>query len=299
MSNESIGQKLARYREAMGLTTTTAATRLHCDESILISLEADRFGEIGARVFAQGHLRRYADLLGAPTAELMAEWSAQGASLGAPDLTQIPRAPVRAVDSQVWVRRLGVLAAAIVIAVAAWWILRGAGLSARSGIPAETSAIGTTTATDTTSTPVAGVPAAGTLEAGTPASSSPVTASATSTTSSVVATPASVIATAAVVTGKVTLAIDARADCWVEIYDATGQKLYFDNLRRGSEARVSGEGPLRVLLGRADVTSLEVGGRPVTIPAALIRNLTAYFTVDAAATLRAFNKPEDSAGSTP
>lgn len=299
MSNESIGQKLARYREAMGLTTTTAATRLHCDESILISLEADRFGEIGARVFAQGHLRRYADLLGAPTAELMAEWSAQGASLGAPDLTQIPRAPVRAVDSQVWVRRLGVLAAAIVIAVAAWWILRGAGLSARSGIPAETSAIGTTTATDTTSTPVAGVPAAGTLEAGTPASSSPVTAGATSTTSSVVATPASVIATAAVVTGKVTLAIDARADCWVEIYDATGQKLYFDNLRRGSEARVSGEGPLRVLLGRADVTSLEVGGRPVTIPAALIRNLTAYFTVDAAATLRAFNKPEDSAGSTP
>lgn len=310
MSNESIGQKLTRHREAMGLTTATAATRLHCDESILISLEADRFAEIGARVFAQGHLRRYADLLGAPTAELMAEWSAQGASLGAPDLTQIPRAPVRAVDSQVWVRRLGVLAAAIVIAVAAWWILRGAGLSARSGMPTETSvvdtaatetasAIGTTTVTDTTSTPVAGAPAAGTLEAGTSASSSPVTAGAPSATASVVATPASVIAAPAVVTGKVTLAIDARADCWVEIYDATGRKLYFDNLRRGSEARVSGEGPLRVLLGRADVTSLEVGGRPVTIPAELIRNLTAYFTVDAAATLRAFNKPENSAGSTP
>jgi hypothetical protein len=87
------------------------------------------------------------------------------------------------------------------------------------------------------------------------------------------------------------LAIDVRADCWVEIYDAAGQKLYFDNVSRGAQARAAGDGPLRVLLGRADMASLQVGGRAVTIPAGFIRNSTAYFTVDAAANLQPFVKP--------
>jgi len=38
MTSESIGQRLTRCREAMGLTTTAAAARLHCDESIIVSL---------------------------------------------------------------------------------------------------------------------------------------------------------------------------------------------------------------------------------------------------------------------
>ena len=92
------------------------------------------------------------------------------------------------------------------------------------------------------------------------------------------------------------LAVDVRADCWVEIYDATGRKLYFDTVGRGAQARAAGQGPLRVLLGRADVASLQVGGRPVTIPAGFIRNSTAYFTVDAAGSLRPFAKPDATTG---
>jgi len=143
MTSESIGQRLTRCREAMGLTTTTAAARLHCDESIIVSLEADRFAEIGARVFVQGHLRRYADLIGAPTAELMADWAAQGAALAAPDLTKIPRAPMPTVDSQAWGRRLGIVAAAVVIAVAAWWILQGAGVSGQATVSSTPATIST------------------------------------------------------------------------------------------------------------------------------------------------------------
>ncbi|MFZ9667825.1 MAG: DUF4115 domain-containing protein, partial [Steroidobacteraceae bacterium] len=92
------------------------------------------------------------------------------------------------------------------------------------------------------------------------------------------------------VAGRVVLAIDVRADCWVEIYDAAGQKLYFDNVPRGAQARAAGDGPLRVLLGRADAASLQVGGRAIAIPSSFIRNSTAYFTVDAAANLQPFVK---------
>jgi cytoskeleton protein RodZ len=109
------------------------------------------------------------------------------------------------------------------------------------------------------------------------------------------AAPTPIVAPATAAQGRVVIAIEAQADCWIEIYDATGKKLYFDNVGRGASARAAGTGPLRVLLGRADVASLQVGGRPVTIPARLIRNSTAYFTVDAAATLRPYIKPEDPA----
>ena len=280
MSQDTIGQRLTRYRDTMGLTTAAAAARLHCDESIIIALEADRFAEIGARVFVQGHLRRYADLIGAPTAELLADFSAEGVALAAPDLTKIPRAPIPAVNSQAWARRLGIVAAAVVIAVAAWWILQGAGVS-NSSIPAAekmplteeaaSSSVELPTATNETAVVEPSVVAP-------PAVAPPV-----------VEPPVS--ATTPGVAGRVVLAIDVRADCWVEIYDVEGQKLYFDNVPRGAQARAAGDGPLRVLLGRADAASLQVGGRAIAIPSSFIRNSTAYFTVDAAANLKPFVKP--------
>ena len=280
MSQDTIGQRLTRYRDTMGLTTAAVAARLYCDESIIIALEADRFAEIGARVFVQGHLRRYADLIGAPTAELLADFSAEGVALAAPDLTKIPRAPIPAVNSQAWARRLGIVAAAVVIAVAAWWILQGAGVS-NSSIPAAekmplteeaaSTAVELPTATNETAVVEPSVVAP-------PAVAPPV-----------VEPPVS--ATTPGVAGRVVLAIDVRADCWVEIYDVAGQKLYFDNVPRGAQARAAGDGPLRVLLGRADAASLQVGGRAIAIPSSFIRNSTAYFTVDAAANLQPFVKP--------
>jgi cytoskeleton protein RodZ len=293
MTSESIGQRLTRCREAMGLTTATAAARLYCDESIIVSLEADRFAEIGARVFVQGHLRRYADLVGAPTAELMTDWAAQGAVLTAPDLTRIPRAPMPVVNSQAWARRLGIVAAAVVIAVAAWWILQGAGVSGQSttsSVPGQTQAVASTEVAST------GAPAAP------EAISTPVTSTQTVTATPSAVEPTAIAATGAAPaalgptssSGRVVIAIETQSDCWVEIYDATGKKLYFDNVSRGTSARAAGVSPLRVLLGRADVAALQVDGRPVTIPAQLIRNSTAYFTVDAAGALRPYVKPEDS-----
>jgi cytoskeleton protein RodZ len=286
MSQETIGQRLTRHRETMGLTTAAAAARLHCDESIIIALEADRFAAIGARVFVQGHLRRYADLIGAPTAELLADFGAESAALAAPDLTRIPRAPMPTVNSQAWARRLGIVAAAVVIAVAAWWILQGAGVS-NSPIPAAEK-ISLTSEVDSTSVEL---PASG---AELVAASAGGAASAITNETAVVETPVvepPVAPTTPRVAGRVVLAIDVRADCWVEIYDAAGQKLYFDNVSRGAQARAVGDGPLRVLLGRADVASLQVGGRAVAIPSGFIRNSTAYFTVDAAANLQPFVKP--------
>ena len=48
-----------------------AAEKLHLDPKVIEALEADRFAELGASVYVRGHLRRYADFVGEPGAELV------------------------------------------------------------------------------------------------------------------------------------------------------------------------------------------------------------------------------------
>lgn len=275
---ETIGQQLARRREAAQLTVAAAAARLRCDVKIIAALEADRFDELGAPVFAQGHLRRYAELVGAPVAEILAEWSQRSAQIAEPDLTRIPRAPARTVDRQAWGRRLTGAAGALVIAVAAWWILQGAGVEAPS--------VSNTAPNAAPAAPVVAPVAA--AESPTPA---PVAAVAPSAPAAIAEPPpAPIVETAA----SLAVTIEVREDCWVELYDASGRRLFFGTVLKGNRAVVRGAAPLRVVLGRADAATLLVAGRAVPIPANLIRNSTAYFTVDGSARLRAL--PPASAG---
>lgn len=269
---ESIGPRLARLRTERGMTTAAAAAKLHCDETILQALESERFNDIGARVFVQGHLRRYAEFLGAPVDEILAEWSRRGASFSEPDLTQVPRAPARAVDPQAVGRRVGYVAAAVVITVAAWWILQGGGV-ARPPKAAVKSLI---------ATPVAETSVVASPAVAPPVVAPPVVAPV------IVETPVA----APPVRGQLALALTPRsAESWVEVYDAAGKRVFFDLVRRGNRIAVQGAAPLRVLLGRADVTAMELDGRDVTIPSEFMYNGTAHFTIDPEGKLTRVVKP--------
>ena len=293
--DESIGPRLARHREGRGLTLEAAAAKLHCDVAILRALETERFGEIGARVFVQGHLRRYAEFLGAPADELLAEWARRGAAQTDPDLTRVPRAPARVVDPQAWGRRLGSLAAALVIAVAAWWILKGGGVATPvPSVPAAMPSAAVATPAVNMSTmvpPVASGPVTAAPVAAAPVAEAAATPPVRGVSTSVApAAPAAPAATP--VAGRRSIVLTAgAADSWVEVYDATGRRLYFDLVRRGSRATAEGAAPLRVLVGRADTTALEIDGRGVTIPAELLRNATAHFTIDSQSRLARYLKP--------
>jgi cytoskeleton protein RodZ len=245
-----------------------AATQLHCDEVLLRALEADRFGELGAPVFVQGHLRRYADYLGAPTEQLMGAWATLRAEkLAEPDLARIPRAPVRAVDPKVWTRRAVVAGITVLIAAAAWLILGWGSSSA----PA----------------PVVPTPAA-------VAKPSPAPALAPVTTSVPVSTPApapAVTPDAArapttdptpVSTGAAVLRLVPRQSSWIEVYDASNRRRYYGNAAAGTPLALRGEAPFSVVLGRADAVAIELDGRPITLPAAFVYNATAFVTIDAA-----------------
>jgi cytoskeleton protein RodZ len=64
------GAWLAAAREQAGLSLMQAAEQLHLDVAAVKALEAGRFEVLGAAVYARGHLRRYAELLGLPAQEV-------------------------------------------------------------------------------------------------------------------------------------------------------------------------------------------------------------------------------------
>lgn len=285
----SIGQTLARWRAQRGESVSNVAARLRCDVAVIEALEADRFNDLGAPVFARGHLKRYADLLGAPVDELLERWAVvQRQSLAPPDLTSMPRARARSVDTRVWGRRVGAAAVALVIGLAAWWILKGSGTAttptqlAAQALPPPPPA--------PTPLPVAAQPAV--AGAATPLSTTPETTPPPAGTTPAVVIPAQVStavspASAPPVAGdRARLRLAAREDSWVQVVDATGRRLYFGTLRRDNSISLNGAAPLRVLLGRADATSVELAGRPVTVPKSIIFNATAHFTIDAAGQLQ-------------
>src|SRR4029078_5779266 len=81
----SIGERLRAGRERAGLSVAATAEKLHLDVKVIEALEADRFAEIGASVYVRGHLRRYADFVGEPGAELVSTYTARHAKRAPPD----------------------------------------------------------------------------------------------------------------------------------------------------------------------------------------------------------------------
>ena len=265
----SIGQTLARWRAQRGESVSTVAARLRCDTAVIEALESDRFNDLGAPVFARGHLKRYAELLGAPVDNLLERWSVvQRQSVAPPDLTSMPRTRTRSVDTRVWGRRLGAAAVALVIGLAAWWILKGSGTATTTPEQLAAQAL----------PPPPPPPAPAPL----PVAPPPAAADAATVESVASEVVAPIAASAPPVVGeRARLRLAAREDSWVQVVDATGRRLYFGTLRRDNSVSINGAAPLRMLLGRADATSVELAGRPVTVPSSIIFNATAHFTIDA------------------
>ena len=297
-ATESIGQLLARLRAARGLDVVKVAQELRCDRAIIDTLEADRYADLGAAVFARGHLRRYADFLGAPSAELLARWSAeQAGGQPLPDLTRAPQVP-RPIDTRRWGRSLAVVAGALAIGLAAWWILQGAGARpAPVAVPTQAGAGDVAVPPQSVPVPaVAAVPQETPAAAVTPTPplvagpvDTPVGTPADMPVDTAAETPA-LPATPVPVTpapGDVALAFTAPADCWAEVSDAKGARRLYQLIRAGERVTAAGAPPLRVTLGRGDVTRVEVSGRAVTLPPDAVRNSVARFEVAATGALRA------------
>jgi cytoskeleton protein RodZ len=276
----SIGERLRAGRERSGLSIAAAAEKLHLDAKVIEALEADRFTELGASVYVRGHLRRYADFVGEPGAELVSSYSARDARPPPPDLTQVPQAERRA-DPRRLVTPLVGLACGAVLLVAIWWVLSGS----RPGSPESASALpvpvvqpGDPAAANTSS----GVATPVVLSSSTPVNSAAGKPTAAAGVDGAAAQPKRED-TASV--RETRLKLDLTNDSWIEVYDSRDKKLFYDVASAGSVQTVSGRGPLRVVLGNAAGVTVEVDGQARAIPAGAIDGEGARFVVNRSGSL--------------
>ena len=254
------GERLAQARREQQITTLDIAKELHLDEYKVQALERNDFDVLGAPVFAKGHLRKFAQLVKVSEADIMADYYQLNRSAGAPPVLS-PRPKLRQVISP------GPYVAAIIIVLVAalvyWWfgVREDAPQQPVTGeiasLPQQTlSAQGadeflnaTADAVDEEEQPVISEPEAAVETADTPIASG------------------------------MRLSITYSGDCWTEITDAMGRRLFFDLGRAGRTVNLFGEPPFNVLFGDAGNVSLVVNGTSFDIPAADRRGRTARLTI--------------------
>jgi len=249
-----IGARLRAARERRALTVLQAAEKLHVDARILEALEAENFGPLGADVYARGHLRRYAELLGESPSQLQDLYASAGPA-ARPDLTRIARGE-RAPGLARWQLPALVTAIALALVGLLWWLLSQPGTAPRPvAEPSRTAGVA-----EEVSAPVARAEAA--------------------------VTPAAAAAAAAA-PGDVLLSVKLSDVSWVHVSDANGRRLLDGLLPAASTRTVSGAPPLRVVLGNAGVVTLAVNGRPLAVGSFVRRKGDAHILVSAAGTVSA------------
>jgi cytoskeleton protein RodZ len=120
-----IGMRLRAARERVSLTLVQAAEKLHVDPKSVVALEAEDFEIFGAPVFARGHIRRYSDLVGERSDELLALYN-ETTRAALPVLTRLPSADPLADLRKFAVPALFALIGLVLLGVV-WWVLKRKG----------------------------------------------------------------------------------------------------------------------------------------------------------------------------
>ena len=280
----SIGERLRAGREHAGLSVAATAEKLHLDVKVIEALEADRFAEIGASVYVRGHLRRYADFVGEPGAEMVQAYTARQAQPPPPDLTQVPQAERRA-DPRRLVTPLVGLGAALVLALAIWWVLATPRTGASSSAAAPAAAAPAATP-ETKSAQPAGTTGPGPATPVHVADANPATRAAPGAANAAPAADAGAQKREDAPPARNTrLTLELNSESWVEVYDSRGERLFYDVASAGSVQAIEGRPPLRVVLGNASAVSVQVDGQPREIPASAVSGEGARFVVNRSGSL--------------
>jgi cytoskeleton protein RodZ len=281
-SAPSAGERLAEARRAREISIGEVARELHLDEPKVRALEENAFEALGAPVFAKGYLRRYAEVVGVPADDILADYYRLNRATAAPPIVGRREKPPRDASAGPW---MGVALVVIVAAGAAWWWSSG-GKEWFVGAtePATLAPSGSVRDRVVEELPVEDEPppqaatddvetGGDDVASGDPADAAPADLPVTD------ASRTEEARTAVPVPGEVEISINFSGDCWTEITDATGVRLYFGLGTAGRTVTVAGEPPLQVLLGDSDNASMSVNGSSYPVPPSARRGDTARMTI--------------------
>ena len=284
------GERLAEARRAKQISVLEIAKELHVEEAKIRALENNDFDALGAPVFAKGHLKKYSQLVGVNHDDVLADYYRLTRSEEMPPVIVHRQKPRREMSPGPLIAAITVL---VLMALAYWLLVErpfatltvpaatsssapAATLPADPGTARDTAPEGESEDVDQPTTEAVAEPVAEETPAPLPAEEPEESAAETQPPPQPAAGES---ASPAAGTDDVRLSVTFLGDCWTEITDASGRRLFFQLGRSGRTVNVSGPGPLSVLFGDADNVDIRVNGEDFTIPAANRRGRTARLTI--------------------
>lgn len=319
---QTLGQRLKAERERRGMSTQKAADEMHLDTWVIDALETGDYQRIGPPVYAKGHLKKYAAILGLPLAEIAAGFAPQPeAPVVNPAAQPMNIRTTRASSAKAadWpLPQIAALAAiALVIGGVVWWQpwqrrpTTGAG-AAQSSLPA--SEVPATAAPASAASAAGPAPNAEQFAQPSPEAQVPDAAPRAPTNAAARPSPPPATATgpaqagaagnareadAPLGAGRARLRLSFSADSWVDVHDADGRRVFAGNGRANSVKTIAGIAPLKVYLGFASGVQLEVNDHAVAIGPQFFTGDVARFEAGADGVLRRASRAMTSNGMPP
>jgi cytoskeleton protein RodZ len=313
----SLGGLLRQARDARGLSIEELAGELRIEAKHLLALEENRFRAIGAPVFAKGYLKQYGQRLGLETQSLLAAYAAQaqGQEIAALPKHSIQRG--EELPAGLWFAALAALV--VLVGLFMYWTLgvpptdqspsvvgaaadapdaraatplRGdlepdPGASVELPLAVSLPATDPVRAASETDAPGELDVRERTVPAGPeflPTEPAPENGEASAVGGAVpdalaAAVPSPPSASPDFSPGALQFELRFVEDCWTEVYDAGGARIYYGLGLAGTRAELAANPPIDVLLGNAGAVSMLVDGVPFTIPRTSRQGNLARFTV--------------------
>jgi cytoskeleton protein RodZ len=251
------GERLAQARREQQIAVFEIAKELHLDEPKVRALERNEFDVLGAPVFAKGYLRKYAQLVNIDGDDVLADYYRMNRAAEMPPVVPSRTRPRQELSPGPWIAVIVV----IILGVTAYlWFTSpdSPAISLPSLSGDEDAAVSSPAAEDTT--PVIDDPELETEPDPEPLIAPPPVEPS-------VEPPDEETSSPAIAEGQVRVLLTYTGDCWTEVTDATGRRLFFDLGRDGRSVELSGTEPLNVLFGSPGNVEVAVNGDDFALPA--------------------------------
>ncbi|EOU9561093.1 cytoskeleton protein RodZ [Cronobacter dublinensis] len=315
------GERLRLAREQLGLSQQVVAERLCLKVSTVRDIEEDNAPADLASTFLRGYIRSYARLVHVPEEELLPMLAKQApvrTAQVAPMQTYALGKSRKKRDG--WLMSFTWLVLFVVVGLTgAWWWQNhkaqqeeistmadqsSAELSQNAASSPQSVPLNTDTPADASqeqATPPADLPVgdAQATAANTPqptpmpspntASQQPVVVPPSQASTDTAAQqqnaaqsqlPVGQASTAAAANGNA-LVMNFTADCWLEVTDATGKKLFSGLQRKDTNLNLTGEAPYRLKIGAPSAVQIQYQGKPVDLSRFIRTNQVARLTLNA------------------
>ncbi|HIE5386778.1 TPA: cytoskeleton protein RodZ [Enterobacter cancerogenus] len=312
----STGVRLRNAREQLGLSQQAVAERLCLKVSTVRDIEEDKAPADLASTFLRGYIRSYAKLVHIPEEELLPMMEKQ-APVRAAKVAPMQSFSLgkRRKKRDGWLMSFTWLVLFVVVGLTgAWWWqnhkaqqeeittmadqssaeLNQSGNDGAQSVPLNTDGAASSSEPQTAATdaPATDAPAATATTA--PAAqdqnavvapsqanvdTAPATAAPADTAAASLPTSQAGVATPAADPNA--LVMNFSADCWLEVTDATGKKLFSGLQRKDGTLNLTGQAPYKLKIGAPAAVQIQYQGKPVDLSRFIRTNQVARLTVNA------------------